>query len=114
VQIKVIGAIFSLLTAAAGWHYLFYSRAAHRLGAIEEPASNARRVRLRRANGVVMILLAVCFLVGFYTVDAEVQPAAFMAVWVAVFALLLAVVCLAFADLRLTWKLRERRRENRS
>ena len=43
---KTLGAIFSLLTAAAGWHYLFYSRAAHRLGVIEDAALNERRVML--------------------------------------------------------------------
>ena len=111
---KTLGAIFSLLTAAAGWHYLFYSRAAHRLGVIEDAVLNERRVTLRRVNGVVMILLAVFFLLGFYTVDADLQPAAFVGIWVAVFLLLLAVVFLALIDLRLTFKLRDRRRDPRA
>jgi drug/metabolite transporter (DMT)-like permease len=111
---KTLGAIFSLLTAAAGWHYLFYSRAAHRLGILEDAALNERRVTLRRVNGVVMILLAIVFLLGFYTVDADLQPAAFLGIWVAVFLLLLAVVFLALIDLRLTFKLRDRRRDPRA
>ena len=65
-------------------------------------------------NGVVMILLAIFFLLGFYTVDADLQPAVFVGIWVAVFLLLLAVVFLALIDLRLTFKLRDRRRDPRA
>jgi hypothetical protein len=47
-----------LMIAAAGWYYLFYSRAAHRLGAIEAADANRWRVLLRRCNGLLMMALA--------------------------------------------------------
>src|SRR4051794_21059225 len=51
--------IFALLVAAIGWYYLFYSRAAQKLGSIEEEQTNRRRGTLRRVNAVIMLLMAV-------------------------------------------------------
>jgi hypothetical protein len=48
---------------------------------------------------------------GFHTVDAATSAQAFLLVWMSVFVLLLIVVLLAMIDLRLTWRLRQRRRE---
>jgi hypothetical protein len=53
-----------------------------------------------------MLLLAVGFYAGFNTVDAQQAPGAFVAVWLAVMALLAAVVALAMVDLWLTARLR--------
>ena len=107
---KWLAAAFALITAAAGWYYLFYSRAAHDLAEIEQRPANRQRVRLRQAGGVVMILLGVLFFTGFYGVDAETAPGAFATVWLAVFALLVAIMVLALIDMRLTTQLRRRRK----
>ena len=64
-----LAGIFALLTGAAGWFYLFYSRAAHRLAGIEDQRLNARRVALRRVGGVAMLLLGGFFFAGFYAFE---------------------------------------------
>lgn len=105
-----LAAVFSLLIMIAGWHYLLYSRAAHKLGSVEDSRLNARRVRLRRAGGGVMMLLGIAFYGGTYTYNEHRDPRAFLAVWSAVLVLLGAIVLLALLDLRLTWKLRRQAR----
>jgi hypothetical protein len=103
---RTLTAVFSVLAATAGWFYMFYSRAAHKLEGIEAQTINARRVRLRRIGGFAMFLLAVLTFAGVWTVDAHGAPMAFVAIWLSVIALLLFVVVLALIDLRLTSKLR--------
>lgn len=96
--------IFALMVLAAGWHYVFFSAAASRLSLIENPRLNARRVLMRRANGCVMLLLAVDFYVLCYA-KVSVVTRAYLA-----FALLILMILLllfALADLRLTRRLRE-------
>lgn len=107
---QVFSALFSLFIAAADWYYMFYSRAATNLHGIEDQALNHRRQRLRQIGGFFMLLLAVALFAGFHTVDAATSAQAFLLVWMSVFLLLLLIVLLAMADLRLTWKLRNRRR----
>ena len=51
-------AIFALLVGAVGWYYLFFSKAASRLGGIEEQRSNRLRGLLRRINAILMLLIA--------------------------------------------------------
>jgi hypothetical protein len=104
-----LSAVFSLLVAAAGWYYMFYSRAVANLSSIEDQAINRRRLRLRRAGGFIMFLLAIALFAGFHTVDSATSAQAFVLVWLSVFVLLLTVLLLAMADLRLTWKLRHNR-----
>jgi hypothetical protein len=101
-----LGLLIPLLVGIAGWYYLFYSRAAHRLATVEADAANARRVRLRRLNGAVMLVLAALIYIGTRGIDAQQHPRAFLAVWSCVICLLLAVVALALVDVRLTMKLR--------
>jgi drug/metabolite transporter (DMT)-like permease len=101
--------IFSLLVGVAGWYYLFYSRAAEKLGGIERAEVNRTRLRLRRIGGFVMLLLAIATYAGFYTFDPKHAPAAFVATWIAVFILLFLVVLLALLDVRLTAQLRRKR-----
>ena len=109
-----LAGIFALLTGAAGWYYLFYSRAAQRLEGIEEQALNDRRVRLRRAGGVVMLLLGAFFFAGSYAFsDPRQTPGAFLGVWVTVLVLLIVIVVLAMIDVRLTRRLRDRRSRRR-
>ena len=101
--------IFSLIVAAFGWYYMFYSRAATNLSGIERQDLNRRRHRLRRIGGFVMVLLAVGMYAGFNSVDPQTSPSPFVAVWLTVFVLLLVTVILAMIDLRLTWRLRQQR-----
>ena len=105
----ILPAIFSLLVAAAGWFYMFYSRAAHNLAGLEKDALNLRRIRLRRVGGFIMFCLAIAFFIGFQPYVEE-SRGAFVAVWGLVLVLLLAVVVLGLVDLRLTWKLRKPRK----
>ncbi len=102
-------AIFSLLVAAAGWFYMFYSRAAHNLSGVEHDARNLRRIRLRRVGGFMMFLLAVAFFIGFQPYVWQSDLIA-MGVWMLVMFLLLAIVVLGLIDLRLTWQLRKPRK----
>src|SRR2546421_1988172 len=87
-------AAFSLLVLAAGWYYLFYSPAAHRLSGIEQPHLNALRIRLRRANGVVMMLLAVAFYAACETVNEFTSKSTAILVLISVPLLLCAMIVL--------------------
>jgi UDP-N-acetylmuramyl pentapeptide phosphotransferase/UDP-N-acetylglucosamine-1-phosphate transferase len=103
-------AILALLTGVAGWFYLFYSRAAQGLSGIEQERLNRRRIRLRRIGGLVMLLLAAGFYLGFYGFEPERRPRAFVGVWMAVIVLLGVLVLLALIDVRLTLRIRDSRR----
>jgi CDP-diglyceride synthetase len=105
--------ILSLLIGAAGWYYLFYSRAAQRLVVIEAQRANDRRVRLRRANGAAMIVLAVLLYLGSRAIDPQQRPRAFVVTWLAAFVSLLVIVALGLADVRLTLGLRKSARRDR-
>lgn len=99
--------IFSLLVAAAGWFYMFYSQAAEKLAIIEQPDVNRRRVRMRRLGGTCMILLGASFYVCCDAlIDRDAEMATMMLM--AVFLLLAAVLVLALIDLRLTRALRRK------
>ena len=102
-------AIFSLIVAAAGWFYMFYSRAAHNLQGVENEALNLRRIRLRRVGGFVMFCLAVAFFIGFQPYVWN-SGAVALGIWMLVMLLLLAIVVLGLVDLRLTWQLRKPRK----
>jgi drug/metabolite transporter (DMT)-like permease len=104
--VRYTAAILDLLIGLAGMYYLFVSKAALRLDGIEDPIINQRRQRLRRINGLVMLLLAASFYAGVFAVNVDHTPQAFAAVWLGVLILLLVIVVLAVADLRLTTKLR--------
>ncbi|HEV8606657.1 MAG TPA: hypothetical protein VGQ99_14880 [Tepidisphaeraceae bacterium] len=109
-MLRAFCAIFSLFIAAAGWYYMFYSRAASRLSGIEDPSANKVRVWLRRANGLMMFLLAICFFSGFFAVDLDHPTKMTAIVWLAVCGLVLALLALGLVDLRLTWRLRSTQR----
>jgi drug/metabolite transporter (DMT)-like permease len=95
----------ALLSAIAGWFYLFYSGAAARLAAIESPALNRRRQKLRRVCGVMMFLLGVAIFAGCNSIDADRSPKTFVAVWAGAMVLLLCIMALVYIDLRLTLKI---------
>ena len=99
----------ALLIATAGWHYLFYSRAAERLAGVEQERLNRLRVVLRRAGGVVLLILGPTFFAGFRTLlpETDFNPSAFVALWLSVLGLMGVMVVLAMVDVRLTWKLRQ-------
>jgi peptidoglycan/LPS O-acetylase OafA/YrhL len=98
---------FAALTAATGWYYMFYSRAAGKLEGVEAAKINRRRVRLRRIGGGVMMLLGVLFFAGLQ----ELSTVPYLAVWTGVLVLLLMIVALALIDLRLTWRLHNDRKQ---
>src|SRR5436853_9719 len=62
---STLATTLALLIAAAGWHYLFYSRAAERLAGVEQQRLNRLRVVLRRAGGAVLLVLGPTFFAGF-------------------------------------------------
>jgi hypothetical protein len=106
----LLAAILSLLVAIAGWHYLFHSTAARKLGAVENERANLQRVRLRRLCGFFMLVLAACLYIGFRTLDRPElshRDGAIAMAWLGVAVLLLfLVVVLAILDVRLTNRLR--------
>jgi hypothetical protein len=104
-------AILALLIAALGWYYLFYSRAAERLIAIEDQRSNRLRGILRRINAIVMLLIALGIAFGTYRFDRSGMEMQFVLTWSAVMLLLIVFVALAMVDLRLTIKLRQAMKE---
>ena len=104
-----LSTILALMIGVAGWYYLFYSRAAEKLAEVEPHRLNRVRVWLRRAGGLVLLLLAPTFFAGFHSVDPAADPDAFVSIWVCVAALLGLNVVLALADVGLTWKLRRQR-----
>jgi UDP-N-acetylmuramyl pentapeptide phosphotransferase/UDP-N-acetylglucosamine-1-phosphate transferase len=102
----IFSAIIAIITASAGLYYLVYSRAAHQLHGVEEAHYNARRVRLRRFGGAIMLVLAICFAMLFWM---ETDSAAFLLVLMAVLLLVAVILILAMIDLRLTWRMRRER-----
>ena len=108
--VKLLPAILALLTAAAGWYYMFYSRAAHGLSDYENPELNHRRILLRRIGGGAMFLLGIAFYAGFELMDRQ-APVLFALTWAAIALLMFAVVTLGLIDLRLTLRLRRRDRD---
>jgi prolipoprotein diacylglyceryltransferase len=101
---------FALVVAAAGWHYLFYSRMAARLAETEGDELNRWRGGLRRIGGAVLFLLAICFFAGFHAVDPDYPTRAFVLIWTAVILLLATLAALGIIDFVLTWKLLRRLR----
>jgi hypothetical protein len=103
--------VLAFLVLAAGWYYLLYSPAAARLAGIEQPRINALRVRLRRANGVVMMLLAVSFYAAAYTINEYTSQRTIVLVIVSIPILLATMLVLALIDIRLTQKLRRNKKK---
>lgn len=106
---ETLAIIFSLLVAAAGWYYLFHSRAAEQLGEIELKSANRQRVRLRRIGGVAMMLLAVAFFALFRQLEQPDPGRTAAVLLLAVLALLGVVLVLGLVDVRLTWQMRRSR-----
>jgi hypothetical protein len=107
-----LAGIFALIIGAAGWYYLFYSKAAEKLKGVEDARINQRRVRLRRVGGFCMILLAMAMYAGVAGFDwnSEHPSMWFGLVWVLVMGLVFVITVLALVDVRLTRQLRERRK----
>lgn len=105
--------MLALLTAAAGWYYMFYSKAAQRLSGIEDPQLNRQRILLRRIGGGTMFILAVLFFAGFEGIDPARRPTLFVLNWLGVALLMFIVVVLGLVDLRLTLRMRHRDRNDR-
>jgi UDP-N-acetylmuramyl pentapeptide phosphotransferase/UDP-N-acetylglucosamine-1-phosphate transferase len=103
---QIFSAIIAVITAGAGLYYLVYSRGAHRLQGVEEEYYNARRIRLRRTGGAVMLVLAICFALLFWLTP---DSGEFLLVLLAVLILVGVILVLAMIDLRLTWRMRRER-----
>ena len=106
---EFIPSILALLIAIAGWFYMFYSKAAHRLSGYEDEKLNRRRIMLRRIGGFMMLLMAVAFYAGFETVGHRRSPVAFVYIWVAVAVMMVIILALGLIDMRLTLQLRRRK-----
>jgi hypothetical protein len=98
--------VLSLLIAATGWHYLFYSRAVKLLEEIEFRELNAKRVLYRRINGGLLMALGLLTFCGVQNL----RPVVFVGIWIAAMVVLATIVVLAMVDVRLTWKLAQSRR----
>ena len=109
---EILAGILALLIAAAGWYYMFYSRAAQNLSAIEGGDVNRRRVILRRINGFLMCALAVVFYIGVAAL-ARRDIKLFAGMMFAVLALMAALLVFGLIDLRLTHALRKQLRRDR-
>jgi steroid 5-alpha reductase family enzyme len=109
--VQYVADIFCLIVLAAGWYYIFYSPAAHRLHGIEDVRLNALRIGLRRVNGVIMMLLATALFASMHTVG---EPHAAAWVFMGIIILMSLMVTLALVDLQLTRKLKERRKKRDS
>lgn len=106
--VNIVPSVFCLLVGAAGWYYMFYSRAAVHLEGIELIHLNMRRRRLRRVGGGIMLLLAVGVFALFNKFDPVSHPAVAAWILLGVLMLLAGIVVLGLMDLRLTWRLRGR------
>jgi hypothetical protein len=96
--------IFAGLCGVAGCLYLFSSKAAASLSDLESARQNALRQRLRRVCGAMTFALGVV-LMGFNAAIVQRSPLAFAAVLLSAMVLLLAVVVLAYIDVRMTLRL---------
>ena len=105
----LVPGLVALVVAGAGGYYLFVSSAAHKLGEVEDPPTNRRRVRLRRANGLILVLLALALIAIFAGAERRL-PAVVLAGLVALAGLLPVSLALAIWDIRLTRRLRARLR----
>src|SRR5437867_2245308 len=101
---RTLPAIFALLVGAVGWYYLFYSKAATRLGGIEEQRANRLRGLLRRINAILMLSIALGIALIMYKFNTEQTKAEGAIALLAVLLLTLAMVILGLIDVRLTWK----------
>ena len=102
-------ALFSLLIGVIGCYYLFHKTGAEKLQGIEESAMNAKRMRLRRTGGLILIVLAVFLFLGC-EIDPQKHPRWFLFSWTAVMLMLFQTVLMALSDLRLTARLRGEKR----
>lgn len=98
--------ILSLLIAAIGWYYMFYSRAAKNLQGIEARQINFKRVLCRRINGGLIMVLGILVFTG----SQNLRPLVFVVVWILAMVFLATSIVLAMVDVRLTWKLAQSRR----
>lgn len=106
-----VAAIVSAFIAIAGGFYLFNVGSAQQLMAIEGDQNNAYRMRLRRCNGAVMLVMAVVIYAGMHALDNNALRGGMAAAWLLTIAILIGVVVvLALVDLRLTAKLRSKNR----
>ena len=103
--------LLALACGIAGWFYLFYSKAAAKLAVFESPRQNNLRIMLRRTCGAALVLLGALFFAGF-NINEHRTPGVYLAIWSGALVLLLIIIALVAADLRLTYKLRNKKPKN--
>ena len=107
---SLIALLCSLPVALVGAYYLVNAGAVAWLGGFEGQGANQVRVRLRRANGVVMLLTSLALYLGIArTFDrAPDEPVSVVApvAWLATLPLLMLMLVFAWLDMRLTRKLK--------
>lgn len=105
-----IALLCSLPVAVVGAYYLVNAGAVAWLGGVEGQQANSVRVRLRRANGVVMLLMSLALYLGIARTFGRqaAEPVTIVAplAWVATLPLLMLMLVFAWLDMRLTRKLK--------
>lgn len=107
---SLIALACSVPVALIGAYYLVNASAVNWLGNLEGQGVNRIRVRLRRVNGVVLLLMSVALYLGVSRLlqIRQGEPAGLVAplAWIATLPLLLAMLVLAMLDVRLTRSLK--------
>lgn len=100
------------MVALFGLHYLLGTAPAP-LEGVEDPSRLARRHRLRHIGGVLLMMMAALLILGMRIIKAEEHPILFLLSWLGIAVLLLAVSVLAIADVRLTLRTLDDRKQTR-
>lgn len=109
----VLSGILALMCGVAGWYYAFYSTAAGALAGVESAGVNRARIKLRRINGMLMILLGVTLYLLTSSLEQKWSAILSVVLLGSSLLLLLVVGLLAILDLKLTRRLREALQDRR-
>ena len=107
----ILPSIFSLICAAIGWYYLLHAQSAAQLGGLENERENRLRMRLRRAGGIGILVISLAFYLSFIAVNHHGNPYVVLAGLTIIVLTLPAILFLAWVDIRLTRRLRDRQRD---
>jgi len=107
----VFPSIFALLCAAAGWYYLLHAQSAARLSGLENDRENRLRVRLRRAGGIGILVISLSFYLVFVAANRHGNPYVVLIGLGIIILTLPIILFLAWVDIRLTRRLRDRHRD---
>jgi len=97
---------FATVCGGAGMMYAMRSTAAQGLSEIEALRRNQIRNKLRKFGGMIMVGVGVCLIAGYLSTRGSSPSAWSLVPWAVLLVLILALMCLALVDLRLTQMLR--------